>query len=49
MSNLSQSEIAKKTWELTNNIQKCNSIDEIYLYDKDQQNEIIMAKPWDKE
>lgn len=40
---------ALKTWEMSNSIENVNSIDEIYRYDKRQQQDILTAKPWDKE
>lgn len=40
---------ALKTWEMANNVESVNSIDEIYRYDKRQQQDILTAKPWDKE
>lgn len=40
---------AMKTWELSNNIETISTVDEIYRYDKKQQQDILTAKPWDKE
>lgn len=45
----SQSAIALKTWEMANKIETINTIDEIYRYDKQQQQDILTAKPWEKE
>lgn len=42
-----QSNVAQKTWELSNNIE--NTVDEIYKYDRKQQMDILTAKPWEKE
>lgn len=44
-----QESIAKKTWELENNMQSVNTIDDIFKYDKQQQQDILTAKPWEKE
>lgn len=41
--------IAQKTWELSNKIETVNTVDEIYRYDKQQQQDILTAKPWEKE
>ena len=41
--------MAEKTWEMTNNMETIQSMDEIYKYDKKQQQEILSAKPWTKE
>lgn len=43
------SSTAQKTWELSNNVETVSSVDEIYQYDKKQQQDILAAKPWDKE
>lgn len=45
----SQRDIARKTWELSNNMESVNSVDEVYRYDEKQQKDIQSAKPWDKE
>jgi len=45
----SQEVIAKKTWELENNIQTVNTVDDIFKYDKQQQQDILTAKPWEKD
>lgn len=43
-------QIALKTWELSNQIETINGgIDEIYKYNREQQQDILSAKPWDKE
>ncbi|VVC37565.1 JAB1/MPN/MOV34 metalloenzyme domain [Cinara cedri] len=45
----SQEMIAMKTWELENNVQFVNIIDDIFKYDKQQQQDILTAKPWEKD
>lgn len=45
----SQKAIAQKTWELSNRIETVNSVDEIYRFDKQQQQDILTAKPWEKD
>lgn len=45
----SQETVAKKTWELENNVQSVNTVDDIFKYDKQQQQDILTAKPWEKE
>lgn len=45
----SQANVAQKTWIMTNNIETVSSLDEIYRYDKKQQQDILTAKPWEKE
>lgn len=44
-----QEKFARQTWELANNIEPVNSADEVYKYNKKQQQDILTAKPWDKE
>ncbi|ENN70355.1 COP9 signalosome complex subunit 5 [Dendroctonus ponderosae] len=44
-----QSQTAQKTWELSNNMETISSVDEIYKYDRKQQQDILTAKPWDKD
>lgn len=43
------STIAQKTWEMANKIETIGAVDDIYRYDKKQQQDILAAKPWDKE
>ncbi|XP_050345140.1 COP9 signalosome complex subunit 5 [Nymphalis io] len=45
----SQSSIAQKTWVMANNIEAVSSVDDIYRYDKKQQQDILAAKPWEKD
>ena len=49
MASTSQTTTAQKTWELSNNIEHISAVDEIFKYDKKQQQDILCAKPWDKE
>lgn len=44
-----QSSIAQKTWVMANNIETVSSVDDIYRYDKKQQQDILAAKPWEKD
>lgn len=44
-----QTQIAQKNWELSNKVELVSSVDEIYRYDKKQQQDILTAKPWEKE
>ncbi|KAL9980000.1 hypothetical protein ACROYT_G008530 [Oculina patagonica] len=41
--------MAYKTWEMSNSIETVNSVDEIFKYDRQQQQEILQAKPWQKD
>ncbi len=41
--------IAQKTWEMSNNVEHISAVDEIFKYDRKQQQDILTAKPWDKE
>lgn len=41
--------MAYKTWEMSNSIETVSSVDEIFKYDRQQQQEILQAKPWQKE
>ena len=45
----SQSTIALDNWLLANNVENISSVDEIYRYDRKQQQDMLAAKPWDKE
>nr|SVE74218.1 EOG090X078Z [Daphnia barbata] len=45
----SQSNIALNNWLLTNNVENISSVDEIYRYDRKQQQDMLAAKPWDKD
>jgi len=45
----SQSEIARKTWELSNNVMEVCSGEEIWRYNKAQEQSIRSAKPWEKD
>jgi COP9 signalosome complex subunit 5 len=47
--NLTQSQIAQKTWELSNSIQDINSMDELYKYDAVAHRNILSEKAWDKD
>ncbi|XP_013190041.1 COP9 signalosome complex subunit 5 [Amyelois transitella] len=45
----SQMTIAQKTWTMANNIETVSNVDDIYRYDKKQQQDILAAKPWEKD
>jgi COP9 signalosome complex subunit 5 len=44
-----QVEIAKKTWEMSNNIMEVSAEDAIYKYNHQQQQSVLAAKPWEKD
>lgn len=44
MASTSSNEMAKKTWELENNIETIPQCDEIYRYDASKMQQIIAAK-----
>lgn len=44
-----ESEMARKTWELENDIETISASDEIFRYDAQQQQHILTAKPWEKD
>lgn len=46
---LEQGTVAQKTWEMSNNIEAISTVDEIYRYDRKEQQHILAAKPWEKE
>lgn len=41
--------MARKTWEMSNNVEGVSTVDEIYRYDERQQRDILAAKPWEKD
>ena len=45
----SQSEIARATWELSNNVMEVSASEDIYKYDREQQRSMLSAKPWEKD
>lgn len=42
-------EMAQKTWEMSNSIEVVGNADDIYRFDKKQQQDILTAKPWEKD
>lgn len=42
-------DVALKSWELENNIETIPACDEIFRYDAQQQQQILAARPWDKD
>ncbi|XP_056634443.1 COP9 signalosome complex subunit 5 isoform X2 [Diorhabda carinulata] len=45
----SPSAVAQKMWVMSNNVEVVSSVDEIYRYDRKQQQDILAAKPWEKD
>uniref|UniRef100_T1J6D1 COP9 signalosome complex subunit 5 n=1 Tax=Strigamia maritima TaxID=126957 RepID=T1J6D1_STRMM len=43
------SQMAQKTWEMSNNMETVQAVDEIYKYNKKQQQDILTAKPWERD
>lgn len=41
--------MAQVNWEMLNDIENINAVDEIYKYDDGQQKDILTAKPWEKD
>lgn len=41
--------MAQKTWEMSNNVDAVQSVDDLYKYNKKQQQDILTAKPWEKD
>ena len=46
---MADSATAKATFELSNNIQTVPSVDAVFKYDRAKQQELLSAKPWEKE
>lgn len=43
------SQLAQEEWLAANNVEVVSNTDEIYRYNKDQQQGILAARPWDRE
>ncbi|KAH9363363.1 hypothetical protein HPB48_006469 [Haemaphysalis longicornis] len=41
--------MAQKTWEMSNNVDSVQSVDDLYKYNKKQQQDILTAKPWERD
>ncbi|KAF0293862.1 COP9 signalosome complex subunit 5 [Amphibalanus amphitrite] len=48
-SGTSQSAVAFRRWEMDNSMQIVNAVDEVYRFDQKQQQDILTAKPWEKD
>lgn len=46
---MASSSLAQKTWEMENNMEFVSSVDAIFSYNGQEQQEILSAKPWTKE
>ena len=49
MASSSQSSMARKTWELSNQILDVTASEDIYKWDRAQQQSMLQAKPWEKD
>jgi COP9 signalosome complex subunit 5 len=49
MASSSQAKTARKTWDMSNNIMEVSTSEEIYKYDRNQQQSMLAAKPWEKD
>lgn len=49
MSSSSQSTVARKMWEMENRVMEVASSEDIYKYDRAQQQSMLAAKPWEKD
>ena len=43
------SKMAQTNWEMANNVESLQNVDDIYKYNRKQQQDILTAKPWEKE
>lgn len=41
--------MAQQTWEMQNSVETISTMDEVYRYDKKQHQDILTAKPWEKD
>lgn len=41
--------MAQKTWEMANDVENISGVDEIFKYSHQQQQDILTAKPWEKD
>ena len=45
----SDSAVAKATFELSNSIKSVPSVDAVFRYDHEKQQELLLQRPWTKE